>query len=343
MVGKAVSKSSRPQPRNEPPTQQPEPSAKSGMQGKNALLTIAINTVVGLFIFGVGKYIFDQTRGFPGEGPDKLSNEFVNLTLTTWNTRSLTFERFSYYRNLGYDILAITEFWRNAHKFTDGSVSFTHSVPQINGETNDPIFPDDIASGVGILLSPRAEQQYMRHGSPCERICWVRLKGPVTNIFVIAIYMPHRARVKPCQDDTMASLVTLLKSVPKRDCIVLMGDFNEQLPGNIPGLTGKWAFGEKSENANNLLDVMGMFNLFAANTQFQPKRNCSTATYTSCLEGSFGPEAGNFVGRKVEARYQGKVVKGTVESTKRSRNHRTWLVKFDDGFVTRCPKAKLKK
>ena len=30
-------------------------------------------------------------------------------------------------------------------------MSFTHSVPQLNGETSDPLFPDDITLGVGIL------------------------------------------------------------------------------------------------------------------------------------------------------------------------------------------------
>ena len=59
-----------------------EASAKSGKQGTN-VLSIAIIIVGGQFIIGIGKYIFDHTRGFPGEGPDKWSNEFVNLTMTT--------------------------------------------------------------------------------------------------------------------------------------------------------------------------------------------------------------------------------------------------------------------
>ena len=116
------------------------------------------------------------------------------------------------------------------------TVSFIHSEPKINKNTVTPSFPDDVTSGVGILLSERAQSKYMCHGSPCERIVWVRLKGPVTNLFIIVTYVPHRARVKPSQNDTLSSLIELLKQVPKNDCIVVLGDLNEQLPSNTESL-----------------------------------------------------------------------------------------------------------
>ena len=51
---------------------------------------------------------FDSTLGFPGEG---WSEDHPNLKFATWNTRSLTFERFNYCKNLKYDVLAVTELW----------------------------------------------------------------------------------------------------------------------------------------------------------------------------------------------------------------------------------------
>ena len=45
---------------------------------------------------------FDSTLGFPGEG-------WNPLRLATWNTHSLTYERFQYCRSLNYDVLPITE------------------------------------------------------------------------------------------------------------------------------------------------------------------------------------------------------------------------------------------
>ena len=87
---------------------------------------------------------------------------------------------------MNYDVLAVTELWRTAHKYTDGTTRWTHSKAKLN-EQGKPTYPDDSPAGVGILLSERAQAKYLSHGSPCERITWVRLKGPMTNLFIIAI------------------------------------------------------------------------------------------------------------------------------------------------------------
>ena len=224
--------------------------------------------------------IFNVTLGYPGEGPNNWSADAPNLSMATWNARSLTFERFYYCRGLNFDVLALTELWRSSHKFVDGTTRWTHSKPKLN-KSGGPIFPDDSAAGVGILLSERAQSKYLEHGSPCERITWVRLKGPVVNIFVIAIYVPHRLRVEPAQHNTLGTLSKLLKQVPKSDCIIILGDLNEQLPPNIDNHTGKWAFGSASKNADDIIDIMRLHDLYAINTKFQPAKHTSNATYIS--------------------------------------------------------------
>jgi hypothetical protein len=168
--------------------------------------------------------------------------------------------------------------------------------------------------------------KYRGHGSPCKRICWVRLKGVITNLFVIAVYMSHRARVQPAQDDTLATLYKLLKSVPKNDCVVLLGDLNEQL-GQSQNLTGKWALGEASPNAHKMLDMMRLFGLTAINTRFQQKKGKSTATYLSCTEGS---ENGPLAGRSVRATYKGKHVFGKVRNQATINGKKRWTVWFED-------------
>ena len=56
------------------------------------------------------------------------SNLSPNIKITTWNTRSLTRERFEYCRNLGYDVLGLTELWRGQNKYQDVSVLWTCSA-----------------------------------------------------------------------------------------------------------------------------------------------------------------------------------------------------------------------
>ena len=140
-------------------------------------------------------------------------------------------------------------------------------------------FPKDRAAGVGILLSPAAEQKVLTFGSVGERVCYVRLQGPVCNLFIVATYMPHRGRVCPSQDDAIADLHEALKLAPPKDCMILLGDLNEQLGANIKNRTGRWTGGEPSKNADKIIDLMRMYNLCVANTFFEPKRGETAHTY----------------------------------------------------------------
>ena len=125
------------------------------------------------------------------------------------------------------------------------------------------MYPDDRAAGVVILQSPRSQKKYLGHGSPCERICWVRLKGPTSNLFIMHIYQPHRARVQPAQHNTLESLTELLRRVDPKDCTVILHHLNEQLPANIHGDADKWTASKASENAGDVIDIMKIFDLFA--------------------------------------------------------------------------------
>ena len=163
--------------------------------------------------------LFDSSLGFPGEG-------WNSLRMATWNTRSLTFERYKYCESLGYDVLAITELWRTQQKYQTKNTKYTTSTPKIiqkGPRKGQKRFPDDKAAGVGILLSARAQKKLMGFDSEGERVCWVRLKGPTCNIFIVAVYMPHRGRTQPSQDDTIKDLQTVLAKVPSGDCICILG------------------------------------------------------------------------------------------------------------------------
>ena len=96
---------------------------------------------------------YDMTLGFPGEGTrsKRWSKKHTNFTAATWNTRSLTKVQFNYCKRLNYDILALTETWRNEEKFADGTIRWTYSRdavhPQGHVQQGEPIYPDDPAAG----------------------------------------------------------------------------------------------------------------------------------------------------------------------------------------------------
>ena len=107
------------------------------------------------------------------------------------------------------------------------------------------------------------------------RIVWVRLEGPICNLFIVVAYIPHKGRsVPPTAQATLNQVDALLKTVPKQDCIILGGDLNCQLQRNVQGCTGRWSMTQKPDNGHgeNVLDLMRSHDLFAVDTAFKPKR-----------------------------------------------------------------------
>ena len=297
---------------------------------------------------------FDSTCGFPGEGWSGLTGRYPLLKMTTWNCHSLTFERYNYCRDLGYDVLALTELWHKQTKFQSKNASFIIAEPKIlqkDPKKDQVRFPNDKAAGVAIMLSKTSQGKVRGFGSEGERVCWVRLKGPTTNIFVIAVYMPHRGRVAPCQDDTLQDLEKVLLTVPKSDCVCILGDFNEQLEGNVQGRTGKWVGGLKSKNADKIMQLLQLHELTAINICFQPRHGKEVHTYPylhtvskdqTTAQGSTNVECNDYseyIGSFCKVKYRGRHISGRVKAVYGGKTKK-WLVHFEDGFALRCGQNK---
>ena len=144
---------------------------------------LGIRTANKVTAYYVG-IIFYQTLGYPGEG---WSSTHPGLHMATWNTRSMTYDRFQYCKSLNYDILALTELWRRQSKFQNKSKSFLASEPNIINEgprKGQLRFPDDRVAGVGILLSPAAQKKVQSFGSERRR---ANLLGPIKRTRMLSI------------------------------------------------------------------------------------------------------------------------------------------------------------
>ena len=211
-------------------------------------------------------------------------------------------------------------------------------------------YPKDKAAGVAILLSNRMEKKVMSFGTEGNRVCWVRLRGPVCNLFVIAAYLPHRGRVSPSQDDTIADIQNILSKVPSRDCVCMMGDFNEQVESNIKGITGKWTGGPPSTNAEKITDMLRFNKLAAVNTMYQPKKHQSVCTFLQTQHkgnediNANANDFGAYVNQEVRAKYKRRWYKGTVEALLTGQGQQPkWIVRFSDGHAMRCNEKQLRK
>ena len=248
--------------------------------------------------------------------------------------------------------MAITELWRNQTRYQKRNKEFIVSEPKtiLKGPKKGELrYPEDKAAGVGLLLSDRIAKKVRSFGSEGERICWARIKGPVCHLFVIAIYLPHRGRTSPSQDDTLADLRKVLATVPTHDCLCILGDLNEQVEAEVQGHTGKWTAGPASRNAGKITELMRLNQLVAVNTLFRPKKNKSVCTFlqTETADNKQGNaqanDYGKYVGQKVKAKYKGKWVAGVVEHAYTNKKGRMrWALRFDDGHVMQCTEKLLK-
>ena len=216
--------------------------------------------------------------------------------------------------------------------------SMKHDASFKNGPKKGcKIYPDDRAAGVGIILSQRAKKKLLTFGTHGERICWVRIKGPICNLFIIAIYLPHRGRVQPSQEDTLKDLEYVLSNkVPQGDCVCVLGDLNEQLEADVKGRTGKYTAGPKSPNADAIMQLMQLHELSAANTLFKPRRRSALQTFlqTKRSDTIAHNDLGEYVGKKTVAKFKGRWIRGEVKSTSTDNDdEQQWLVKFDDGYI----------
>ena len=186
----------------------------------------------------------------------------------------------------------------------------------------------------------------MSFGSVGERVCWVRLRGPVCNLFVVTTYMPHRGRVCPSQDDTLTDVNSVLSKVPAQDCICLLGDINEQLAKEIRGVTGKWTGGPPSTNSDKIVQFLRLHKLLTINTTFQPKKHRSVCTFLQTVKQGSKEinDHGAYVNRCVKAKYKRKWIPGIVEAClSTGQGQPKWVVRFRDGHVQRCNEKTLRK
>ena len=130
---------------------------------------------------------------------------------------------------------------------------------------------------MSILISHRMVKHYKNSGNVGTRIAWVRVAGPVCNIFFVSVYIPHKYRTEPSAQDVLDQLDILLCSnnVHKNDCVIIAGDLNRQLRRNVSDRTGQWSMtktNEKIGHDTDVLDLMSKYDLFAIGTKFMPKR-----------------------------------------------------------------------
>ena len=195
-----------------------------------------------------------------------LSNA-AQLSFCTWNCGGLSKIKKNLTCQMGYDFVCLTEThsWRD----TDPLTIYSEPPPK-----------SDSWSGVALCMSGRISKYIMKTGNIGSRIVYCRLRGSIGNIFIVGVYIPQRSRTNPDQAATYAKLDSFLYTINRRDCIILLGDFNSRLARNEEGYVGRWCIHNRRDSGGDLLmDIMKNFSLKCVSTLFQPRKNHNNATY----------------------------------------------------------------
>ncbi|CAM4947567.1 unnamed protein product [Rotaria socialis] len=138
------------------------------------------------------------------------------------------------------------------------------------------------AHGVAVVLDKRATNNWKKAGSEwqaiTERIVKVRLKCTPVNITFVAVYAPVNPWNKTMVDNSEKFYMDLqetIDGVPKKDMIVLMGDFNARVSqpqhSTTSRIVGPFTVDVQNENGERLIDFCTTNNLVVSNSFFQHK------------------------------------------------------------------------
>lgn len=215
------------------------------------------------------------TRKFTNK-PDLKMTTFGMKTRTrigTWNVRTLSetsrlaqvCKEFNTYR---LTLLGLCETrWYDSGEFTtsDG-LTLLYS-----GKTSN----EPRSSGVGILLSKPAKKSLIDWKPYSDRIITARLRTRARNLTCIQCYAPTEAAELSTKESFYDLLGNVLKTVPRGDIVIMMGDFNAQVGPdntNVESTMGKHGLGRLTENGEMLLDTCTTNNLVIGGTLFPHPR-----------------------------------------------------------------------
>ena len=129
--------------------------------------------------------------------------------------------------------------------------------------------------GVGFLLTRKAKRALIATKLVSERLMMIRLRAKVQNITAIQVYAPDSSRPDEEVDTFYQQLQSLTDEVPKKDLLVVMGDFNAiageatQLDSDV---LGRFGLGRRNARGERLLEFCRDNDLFVTNSMFKHRK-----------------------------------------------------------------------
>ena len=129
---------------------------------------------------------------------------------------------------------------------------------------------DQRQGGVGLLVSPKIKKAISEVRPVGDRIITMKLDVKPIPVNIIQVYMPTTSYEDEKVMECYSGLQRVIDGVPKREKLIVMGDFNAKIGENVSHRScGRFGLGETNERGEILLDWMDSNSLIAANTCFR--------------------------------------------------------------------------
>lgn len=187
------------------------------------------------------------------------------LNIATWNVRSmLGYGKLQQVQHeadrLSIDILGLAEIrWTKSGKQETNGWHLYYKGDESEHQR-----------GVGFLVSPKIARSVLRIQPVNDRIFLLRVNAKPQPITLIQIYMPTTDASDDDVLEVYAEVQKLVDECPRKDRLIVMGDFNARLGSNTSHTAcGKFGYGAGNERGQLLMDWLGDNDLIALNTCFQ--------------------------------------------------------------------------
>ena len=132
--------------------------------------------------------------------------------------------------------------------------------------------------GVGVWLSKSMLGSLLGYKPINGRLMSIRLQGTVKNLKIVQVYAPTSKATQEELDEFYTDLQTEIDNTHKKDIVMVMGDFNAKVGSmqdlSEKGIIGRYAYGSRNENGEQLVDFALGNGLKMMNTTFHthPRR-----------------------------------------------------------------------
>ncbi|XP_047502966.1 uncharacterized protein LOC125048346 [Penaeus chinensis] len=138
-------------------------------------------------------------------------------------------------------------------------------------------------NGVGIVLDPEMKEGVLQVHRKSDRVMWVKMELVKEVVNIVCAYAPQVGCDAEEKENFWKTMGEVMLEIPGTEKVWIGADLNGHVGGGVDGYgsnIGKFGFGTRNEEGDNILEFVAANNLAITNTYFQ-KSDSRRITYTS--------------------------------------------------------------